>query len=47
VPGISIDGGGRATGAHSLHEWYEDGPNGYLGPQWAALIVGKLAGLAR
>lgn len=47
VPGISIDGGGRATGAHSLHEWYEDGPNGYLGPQWAALIVAKLAGLSR
>jgi acetylornithine deacetylase/succinyl-diaminopimelate desuccinylase-like protein len=47
VPGISIDGGGRAFGAHSLHEWYEDGTNGFLGPQWAALIVGKLAGLAR
>ena len=47
VPGISIDGGGRATGAHSLHEWYEDGPNGYLGPQWAAMIVGRLAGLSR
>lgn len=45
VPGISIDGGGRATGAHSLHEWYEDGANGWLGPQWAALIVAKLAGL--
>lgn len=47
VPGISIDGGGRAAGAHSLLEWYEDGPNGYLGPQWAALIVAKLAGLQR
>ena len=47
VPGISIDGGGRASGAHSLHEWYEDGTNGYLGPQWAALIVAKLAGMSR
>ena len=47
VPGISIDGGGRATGAHSLHEWYEDGTNGYLGPQWAALIVARLAGMSR
>ena len=47
VPGISIDGGGRASGAHSLHEWYEDGPNGYLGTQWAALIVAKLAGMAK
>jgi tripeptide aminopeptidase len=47
VPGISIDGGGRASGAHSLNEWYEDGPNGWLGPQWAAVIVAKLAGLQR
>jgi len=45
VPGISIDGGGRGEGAHSLNEWYEDGPNGWLGPQWAALIVARLAGL--
>ncbi|MGH7638431.1 MAG: M20/M25/M40 family metallo-hydrolase [Gemmatimonadaceae bacterium] len=47
VPGISIDGGGRGSGAHSLHEWYEDGANGYLGPQWAALIVATLAGLTK
>jgi acetylornithine deacetylase/succinyl-diaminopimelate desuccinylase-like protein len=45
VPGISIDGGGRGSGAHSLNEWYEDGPSGWLGPQWAALIVARLAGL--
>ncbi len=45
VPGISIDGGGRGEGSHSLNEWYEDGPNGWLGPQWAALIVARLAGL--
>ena len=45
VPGISIDGGGRGEGAHSLNEWYEDGPNGWLGPQWAALIVARLAGV--
>ena len=45
VPGISIDGGGRDEGAHSLAEWYEDGPNGWLGPQWAAAIVARLAGL--
>ncbi|HYC50385.1 MAG TPA: M20/M25/M40 family metallo-hydrolase [Gemmatimonadaceae bacterium] len=45
VPGISIDGGGRAQGAHSLNEWYEDGPNGWLGPQWAAAIVARLAGM--
>jgi acetylornithine deacetylase/succinyl-diaminopimelate desuccinylase-like protein len=46
IPGISVDGGGRGGGAHSLDEWYEDGPNGWLGPQWAALIVAQLAGIA-
>lgn len=45
VPAISIDGGGRAQGAHSLAEWYEDGPAGWLGPQWAALIVATLAAI--
>jgi acetylornithine deacetylase/succinyl-diaminopimelate desuccinylase-like protein len=45
LPGITIDGGGRGDGAHSLDEWYEDGPNGWLGPQWAALIVATLAGV--
>lgn len=44
VPGISIDAGGRGAGAHSLGEWYEDGPNGWLGPQWAALVVARLVG---
>jgi tripeptide aminopeptidase len=47
VPGISIDGGGRGGGAHSLNEWYEDGPTGWLGPQWAALIVARLAGVVQ
>jgi len=42
-PGITIDGGGRGDGSHSLDEWYEDGPNGWLGPQWAATIVWRLA----
>lgn len=45
IPGISIDGGGRGGGAHSLDEWYEDGSNGWLGPQWAALVVARLAGV--
>jgi acetylornithine deacetylase/succinyl-diaminopimelate desuccinylase-like protein len=45
LPGITIDGGGVAVGSHSLNEWYEDGPNGWLGPQWVALIVARLAGL--
>ena len=45
IPGIRIGGGGRAEGAHSLGEYYVDGPNGYLGPQWAALLVAALAGV--
>ena len=28
-------------------EWYEDGPDGYKGPQWALLLVSALAGLSR
>jgi acetylornithine deacetylase/succinyl-diaminopimelate desuccinylase-like protein len=45
LPGIAIDGGGRGEGAHSLDEWYEDGERGWLGPQWAALIVLTLVGV--
>jgi tripeptide aminopeptidase len=45
VPGIRIGGGGRGDGAHSLGESYTDGPNGYLGPQWALLLVSALAGV--
>jgi len=45
VPAITIDGGGSGSGAHSLGETYDDGPNGWLGPQWAALIVAALAGV--
>src|SRR5947209_40865 len=44
VPAITIDGGGSGSGAHSLGERYDDGPSGWLGPQWAALIVAALAG---
>jgi acetylornithine deacetylase/succinyl-diaminopimelate desuccinylase-like protein len=45
IPAMRIGGGGRAEGAHSLGEWYDDGADGYLGPQWAALIVAALAGV--
>ena len=44
VPGITIDGGGRGGGSHGLDEWYEDGPEGWKGVQWAALLVLGLAG---
>ncbi|MEJ7810147.1 MAG: M20/M25/M40 family metallo-hydrolase [Gemmatimonadaceae bacterium] len=45
IPAITLDGGGRDSGAHSLDEWYDDGTDGYLGPQWAALVVAMLAGV--
>ena len=44
IPALTIDGGGRGDGAHSLGEWYEDGPEGYKGPQWALVLVTTLAG---
>jgi acetylornithine deacetylase/succinyl-diaminopimelate desuccinylase-like protein len=45
LPGITIGGGGRGAGSHSLDEWYEDGVDGWKGPQFAALVVTKLAGV--
>ena len=45
IPAITIDGGGRGRGAHSLDESYDDGDKGWLGPQWAALVVSALAGV--
>lgn len=47
VPAITIGGGGEGHDAHALTEWYQDGPNGYKGPQWALLIVAALAGMNR
>jgi acetylornithine deacetylase/succinyl-diaminopimelate desuccinylase-like protein len=44
-PGITIDGGGKGGGAHGLDEWYDDGAEGWKGPQWATLLVLSLAGL--
>ncbi len=46
IPAITIDGGGRGGNAHAAGEWYEDGPAGYKGPQWALLVVTSLAGVA-
>jgi len=47
IPAVTIDGGGEGSGAHSVSEWYEDGPNGYVGPQWALRLVAALAGVAK
>lgn len=45
VPAITIGGGGIQGDAHALSEWYDDGPNGWMGAQWAALIVAIIAGV--
>jgi tripeptide aminopeptidase len=44
IPAITIGGGGRGGSAHALDEWYDDGDRGWLGPQWALLIVMRLTG---
>jgi tripeptide aminopeptidase len=45
IPAVTIDGGGQGRGAHSPAEWYDDGDRGYLGPQWAALLVLSILGV--
>jgi acetylornithine deacetylase/succinyl-diaminopimelate desuccinylase-like protein len=45
IPAITIDGGGRGRGSHSLEESYEDTPDAYRGPQWAGMIAAMLAGM--
>jgi acetylornithine deacetylase/succinyl-diaminopimelate desuccinylase-like protein len=45
IPAITIDGGGRGGDAHALTEWYEDTATGWMGPQWALLLVAALAGV--
>ena len=45
IPAITIDGGGRGGDAHALTEWYDDTATGWLGPQWAVLLVAALAGV--
>lgn len=44
IPAVSMDGGGRGEGAHSKAESYDDGTQGWLGPQWALLTVLGLLG---
>ena len=45
VPAIRISGGGQGGGEHALSEWYDDGADGWLGPQWAAVLVAIIAGV--
>lgn len=42
IPAITIGGGGAAQGSHSIDESYEDTPDSYKGPQWAATILKSL-----
>jgi acetylornithine deacetylase/succinyl-diaminopimelate desuccinylase-like protein len=45
IPAVTIDGGGSGGSAHSHDEWYDDGPTGYAGPQWAMRLIAALAGV--
>jgi tripeptide aminopeptidase len=44
IPSLTIDGGGRGGGAHSLAEWW-DSADSHIGTQWALLLVLTLAGV--
>ena len=44
-PAVTLDGGGHGRGAHSLNESYDDGTDGYKGPQWVMLVVLGLLGV--
>jgi acetylornithine deacetylase/succinyl-diaminopimelate desuccinylase-like protein len=45
IAAITIDGGGNGGDAHALTEWYDDTDKGWLGPQWALLLITALAGV--
>lgn len=44
IPALTLDGGGDAENAHALNEWYDDGTDGFKGPQWVMLVVLGLLG---
>ncbi|CAA9329434.1 MAG: Peptidase T [uncultured Gemmatimonadetes bacterium] len=44
IPAVTIDGGGKGGGAHSLSEWF-DTADSHLGTQWALLFVLTLTGV--
>jgi hypothetical protein len=46
IPAVTMDGGGSGTGAHATSETYTDGDRGWLGPQWALVLITRLAGTA-
>lgn len=44
IPAVTIDGGGRGGGSHSVGEWF-DSRGSDLGTRWALLFVSALAGV--
>jgi acetylornithine deacetylase/succinyl-diaminopimelate desuccinylase-like protein len=45
IPAITVNGGGDESGSHSLDEWYDDGTDGFIGPQFVAILIGIIVGL--
>jgi acetylornithine deacetylase/succinyl-diaminopimelate desuccinylase-like protein len=45
VPAITVNGGGDESGSHSLAEWYDDGVDGWLGPQFTAILIAIIVGV--
>jgi acetylornithine deacetylase/succinyl-diaminopimelate desuccinylase-like protein len=45
IPAITLSAAGRGLDAHSTTETYADGPNGFVGPQYVALVLATLSGL--
>jgi acetylornithine deacetylase/succinyl-diaminopimelate desuccinylase-like protein len=45
IPAITVNAGGEDFGSHSLDEWYDDGVDGFLGPQFTAVLIAIIVGL--
>jgi acetylornithine deacetylase/succinyl-diaminopimelate desuccinylase-like protein len=45
IPAITVNGGGSEDGSHSLDEWYDDGADGWLGPQFTAILIAIIVGV--
>jgi len=45
IPALMLPAGGTSHGEHSLQEWYDDGVEGFKGPQWVLLLVLSLVGV--
>lgn len=45
IPALMLPAGGTSHGEHSLQEWYDDGADGFKGPQWILLLLLTLTGV--